>query len=307
VKVRYLTADVFTDQPFGGNQLAVFPDASGIAEEWLLPITKEFNFSEVTFCYPPVSPEGTRRVRIFTPGGEIPFAGHPTIGTAHVLVAIGDVPTEGDRVSLVLEEGVGPVPVTVHMVDGAPVFAQFSTARLPEIGPPPPSRGVLADILGLDAGDIGFGGQGPQSLSVGYPFLLVPVRDSACVSRARVRVDRWEETLKASWAPEILVFALDQESGPTQYRARMFAPGINISEDPATGSAAACLAGYLAARSTEPDVTLRWTITQGVEMGRPSRLEIEADRAEGALRAIRVGGATVLMSEGTLHLPPPRD
>ncbi len=307
MSVRYVTADVFTDQPFGGNQLAVFPDASGIAEEWLLPITREFNFSEVTFCYPPVSPGATRRVRIFTPGGEIPFAGHPTIGTAHVLVAIGEVPASGDQVSLILEEGVGPVPVTVRLSDGRPVFAQFTTARLPEVGPPPPSRGVLADILGLDAGDIGFGGQAPQALSVGYPFLLVPVRDTACVSKARVRVDRWESTLRSSWAPEILVFAPDPENGPMHYRARMFAPGINIAEDPATGSAAACLAGYLAARVTDPDVTLRWSIDQGVEMGRPSRLEIEADRADGALRAIRVGGATVLMSEGTLQLPPPRD
>jgi trans-2,3-dihydro-3-hydroxyanthranilate isomerase len=303
VKVRYITADVFTDQPFGGNQLAIVPDATGIGEEWLLPITREFNFSEVTFCYPPTTPEGTRRVRIFTPGGEIPFAGHPTVGTAHVLVATGAVPATGNEVRVVLEEGVGPVPVTVRLVDGVPVFAQLTAAQLPELGPPPPSRGVLAEILGLDAGDIGFGGQGPQSLSVGYPFLLVPLRDVAAVSRARVRVDRWEETLKSAWAPEILVFALDVETGPSHIRARMFAPGISIAEDPATGSAVACLAGYLAARAPDTDGMLRWTVAQGVEMGRPSQLEIEADKAAGALTAIRVGGATVVMSEGTLTVP----
>jgi trans-2,3-dihydro-3-hydroxyanthranilate isomerase len=303
VNVRYVTADVFTDRPFGGNQLAVFPDARGIAEELLLPITREFNFSEVTFCYPPETPAGTRKVRIFTPGGELQFAGHPTIGTAHVLVATGEVPATGDLTTLVFEEGVGPVPVRVRSAGGTPVFAQLSTATLPEIGPPPPSRGMLAEILSLDANDIGFGGQGPQAISVGHPFLLIPLRDVSAVKRARIRVEKWEQTVRAYWAPEIMVFAVDGTESPTHLRARMFAPGINIPEDPATGSAVACLAGYLAQRSAETSGTLRWTVDQGIEMGRPSRLEIEADKHMGAVTAIRVGGASVIVSEGTMTLP----
>lgn len=121
---RYHTADVFTDVPFGGNQLAVFPDARGIPEHRLLDVTREFNYSETTFVYPPSDPAHTRRVRIFTPGGEVPFAGHPTVGTAHVLAAIGEIPLAGDSTSIVFEEQVGPVPVRIRAHGGTPVFAQ---------------------------------------------------------------------------------------------------------------------------------------------------------------------------------------
>jgi trans-2,3-dihydro-3-hydroxyanthranilate isomerase len=299
----YITVDVFTDQAFGGNQLAVFPDASTIPEELLLPITREFNFSEVTFCYPPDDAAHTRRVRIFTPGGEVPFAGHPTIGTAHVLVATGAVKAKGASVDLVLEEGVGPVPVHVDLQDGAPSFARLSVAKLPEIGPQPPSRGVLAEILSLEAADIGFGGQGPQAISCGLPFLIVPVRDVRAVSRSRVRIERWEQTLQAYWARDVMVFAADPASGPAHFRARVFVPGFSVPEDPATGSANACLAGYLALRAPEQDASFVWTVDQGIEMGRASHLRIEADKAAGAVTAIRVGGTSVIVSEGTLHLP----
>lgn len=303
LNVRYVTADVFTDTAFGGNQLAVFPDATGIRDELLQPIAREFNFSETTFCYPPANAAHTRRVRIFTPGGEVPFAGHPTIGTAHVLVATGAVATSGDAAHLVLEEGVGPVPVRVRLEQGQPVFSQLSVAKLPEIGPPPPSRGVLAEILSLDASDIGYGGQGPQPVSCGLPFLLVPVRDAGAVRRARVRVERWEATLQSYWARDIMVFAGDPTVGPFHFKARVFVPGFSVPEDPATGSANACLAGYLATRSPDADGTLRWSVTQGVEIGRPSHLEIEADKHAGVVTAIRVGGRCVIVSEGTMHVP----
>ncbi|HYV98568.1 MAG TPA: PhzF family phenazine biosynthesis protein [Gemmatimonadaceae bacterium] len=300
---RFLTADVFTTKTFGGNQLAVFPDATGIPEELLLPITREFNYSETTFCYPPANPAHSKRVRIFTPAGEIPFAGHPTVGTAHVLVAKGLVPASGDAVSLVLEEGVGPISVAVRLEGGVPVFAQLSVAKLPEIGPQPPSRGSLAEILSLEAHDVLYGASSPQAISCGLPFLMVPLRDVDAVTRSRVRTDRWEPTLKAYWAPDMLVFAPDPSGGPAHYRARVFVPGQGIVEDPATGSANACLAGYLAQRAPERDGTIRWTVDQGVEMGRPSRLELEADKKDGVITAIRVGGATVIVSEGVMRLP----
>jgi len=303
VIAKFFTADVFTEKAFGGNQLAVFPDASGIPEELLLTIAREFNFSETTFCYPPIDAAHTRRVRIFTPGGEVPFAGHPTVGTAHVLVATGAVPASGPLVNMVLEEGVGPVRVTVRMENGSPAFAQLSVAKLPEIGPLPPSRGALADILSLEANDLAFGSNGPQAISCGLPFLLVPMRDVAAVRRARVRMELWEATLKSYWAPEVLIFAADPDGGPSHFRARMFAPGLSVPEDPATGSAAACLGGYLAARAADKDGTLKWTVDQGVEMGRPSRLDVEADVAAGAVTAIRVGGSTVIVTEGEMRLP----
>jgi trans-2,3-dihydro-3-hydroxyanthranilate isomerase len=303
---RFLTLDVFTSVRFSGNQLAVFPDARDIPEDSLLPITREFNFSETTFCYPPDNPAHTRRVRIFTPTGETPFAGHPTVGTA---IALSDLTHDagpdaaGAESRLVLEEGVGPVSVTVRVERAGVAFAQFAVAKLPEIGPSAPSRGVLAEILGLDAEDILGSPLSPQAISCGLPFLLVPLRSVAAVSRARVRLDKWEATLKSSWAPEVFVFAKDPEGGESHYRARMFAPRLNITEDPATGSANACFAGYLAARAHVQDGTLRWTVDQGIEMGRASRIEIEADMAAGAITAIRVGGRAVVVSEGTLRRP----
>jgi trans-2,3-dihydro-3-hydroxyanthranilate isomerase len=302
VNARYITADVFTDKAFGGNQLAVFPDATGIPEDMLLPITREFNYSETTFCYPPANAAHARRVRIFTPGAEVPFAGHPTVGTAHVLVATGAVPAVGSKVELVLEEGVGPIHVSVTLDGGAPTFAQFSVAKLPEIGPPPPSRGVLAKILSLDVDDFVAGRLRPRPVSCGLPFLLIPLRDVAAVARARVRLEKWEETLKAYWAPDIMVFAPDPDPAAADYHVRVFVPGFSVPEDPATGSAAACLAGYLAMGEHEQEGTLRWTIDQGAEMERPSRINVEADKVGGAVTAIRVGGTSVLISEGEMRI-----
>jgi trans-2,3-dihydro-3-hydroxyanthranilate isomerase len=299
---RFLTADVFTSTRFGGNQLAVFPDARGIPDERLLDITREFNYSETVFVYPPSSAECTRRLRIFTPGGEVPFAGHPTVGTAHVLAAIGEIPLAGAETRIVLEEKVGPVPVIIFAEDGRPVRAQLSVAKLPEIGPPPPPRALLAEVLGLDASALLDGAMAPQAVSCGLPFLFVPVRDRRAVAKARVRIDRWEATLGGYWAPEMFVFARDAERPGSDIRARMFAPGLSVPEDPATGSACAALAGYLAARELARDGTLRWVVEQGFEMGRPSILEIEADKRDGAIVGIRVTGATVVVSDGTMDL-----
>jgi trans-2,3-dihydro-3-hydroxyanthranilate isomerase len=298
----FVTLDVFTSAAFGGNQLAVFPDATNIPEDALLQITREFNFSETTFCYPPTDPAHTRRVRIFTPGGEIPFAGHPTVGTAIALRAQGSAADASGVVSMVLEEGVGPIPVTVRPAGDGNAFAQFSVARLPEIGPSAPSRGMLAEILSVDAEDILASPFAPQSVSCGLPFLIVPLRSVQAVSRARIRLEQWEATLRNSWAPEVFVFARDPAGGDSHYRARMFAPRLNVPEDPATGSANASFAGYLAARSAERSGTLRWTVDQGIEMGRASRLDIEADKLDDKITAIRVGGCAVLVSEGTFRL-----
>src|SRR6476661_4013636 len=137
MRVPFITADVFTDQAFGGNQLAVFPDARGIDPALMLPIAREFNFSETTFVLPPDDPGHTARVRIFTPGGELPFAGHPTVGTAHVLASIGAIPLKAAETRIVFEEVVGPVPVVIRSANGTPTFAQLSAAKLPEVGPPP--------------------------------------------------------------------------------------------------------------------------------------------------------------------------
>jgi trans-2,3-dihydro-3-hydroxyanthranilate isomerase len=301
-RYRYLTADVFTDEPFGGNQLAVFPDARGIAEHRLQDVAREFNFSETTFVYPPDDPAHTRRVRIFTPGTELPFAGHPTVGTAHVLAAIGDLTLEGPVTHIVFEELVGPTPVAIRSERGLPTFCQLSVAKLPEEGPPPPSNEALAAALGLEPSEVLDGEWAPRGWTCGVPYLFVALRDRDAVARSAGRSDAWERALAGTWAPELFDFAREGERAGSDLHARMYAPAFGIAEDPATGSAAAALAGYLAKRDPRRDGTLRWIVEQGFEMKRPSILEVEADVARGAVTGVRVGGATVLVCEGTMAI-----
>lgn len=299
-RVRFVTADVFTDVRFTGNPLAVVPDARAIPEHRLLDVAREFNYSETTFVYPARQRGHTRQVRIFTPAGEVPFAGHPTLGTAHVLASIGEIALTADRTHVVFEEGVGAVPVVVHAEHGTPVFVQLSVAKLPEVGPPPPDRAGLARVLSLDPTDLLEEPWQPQAFSCGLPFLFVPLRDRAALARAQVALAEWERVLRTTWAPEIFVFAREHERPGADVHARMFAPGLSVPEDPATGSAAAALAGYLAARDPLRDGTRHWTVTQGVEMGRPSLLQVEADVTAGTVSAVRVGGASVLVSDGLI-------
>lgn len=299
--IQYFTADIFTDTVFGGNQLAVIPDARGLTTEQMLSIAREFNYSESTFVLAPESPAHTRAVRIFTPGGEVPFAGHPTVGTAFVLAANGLIELTGNETRIVLEEGVGPVPVTIRSKDGKPVFTQLSVAKLPEVGPPLPDVLTLAHILSLEPDDLLQGRFHPEAVSCGLPFGFVPLRNRDAVRRCRLRLEPWERHLAGTMAEMVMVFALDAERPDSHVRARMFAPGVSVPEDPATGSACAALGGYLASRSESTEGTMRWVVEQGFEMGRPSILEVEVDKAAGAITAVRVGGASVMVCEGRLR------
>jgi trans-2,3-dihydro-3-hydroxyanthranilate isomerase len=297
--MRYFTADIFTTTRFGGNQLAVLPDARGLTDEQMLAITREFNYSESTFVFPPDDPAHTRRVRIFTPGGEVPFAGHPTVGTAFVLAAIGEVSLTGPETRIVLEEKVGPVPVTISAKDGQPTFCQFSVAKLPEVGPPLPSRADLAACLSIEERDLLDGAWMPQIVSCGLEFAFVPVRDRSVVAKSRIHLETWERHLANTLGQMVMIFAMDAGEKGHDVRARMFAPGFNVPEDPATGSACAALGGYLAARSRR-DGTQRWVVEQGYEMGRPSLIEVEADRSDGKITGVRVGGSSVLVCDGDI-------
>jgi len=301
MRAQFYTADVFTDRPFGGNQLAVFPDARGIDPAMMQNIAREFNFSETTFVLPPTDPRHAARVVIFTPGGELPFAGHPTVGTAHVLSAIGQVPLTGETTKIVLEEKVGPVPVSIRARDGKPVFVQLTAAQAPEVGPPAPSREALAEMLSLPTDALRSGTWSPESVSCGVSFLFIPLVDRQAVASARLKLDSWGRTLGGYVTSMVFVFCEGGEQTGSQIHSRMFAPGIGIPEDPATGGAVVGLAGYLAARDARTDGTLKWVVEQGFEMGRPSILEAEADKREGKVMITRVGGASVLMTSGHLE------
>ena len=305
MRYRFVTADVFTDQPFGGNPLAVLPDARGLDDALMQKIAREFNLSETVFVLPPASPAHTRKLRIFTPTTEVPFAGHPTVGTALVLARLGELPLQGAITRIVFEEGAGPVPVTIAARDGHATSAELSAPQAPDLLAARPAA-LIASALSLTPSDL-LAEQGlPRVVSCGLPFLLVRLTDRQALARARLNRSVWERQLAGSPAAHVFLFATtDDENGAEVHtvQARMFAPGSGVDEDPATGSAAAALGGWLGSTSPLADGTIRCVIAQGLEMGRPSRLEVEVDKRAGAVAAVRVGGAAVLVSEGTIEVP----
>jgi trans-2,3-dihydro-3-hydroxyanthranilate isomerase len=304
--IPFYTADVFTSEMFGGNQLAVFPAADGLDARLMQAIARELNLSETVFVLPPENPANTRKLRIFTPAAELPFAGHPTLGTAFVLASIGEVVLAGDTTAIVFEEGVGPIRVTIQTLNGLPTYCELTAARLPEFGPPPPSLEEIAAVLSLRPDQIRTDGCAPRAVSCGVPYFFVPLRDKLALGQARPDLSVWERSFSSWWAPHLYPFVETGEAEGVDIQARMFAPALGISEDPATGSAAVALAGYLAVLRTDGAGTLRWVVDQGVEMGRPSRLYVECDRDGGRIEAVRVGGSSVLVAEARLMAPPSR-
>jgi trans-2,3-dihydro-3-hydroxyanthranilate isomerase len=294
-RFRFYTLDVFTDKPFGGNPLAVVLDADALSGERMQAIAAEFNLSETVFVLQPVQVGGNRKkVRIFTPQAELPFAGHPTVGASYLLARLDLVELNAADPVMVLEEGVGDVPVRVLSGNDGPRSTQMSVPRMPERGPEPPSRADLAAMLSLVEADLL---PDHAAYSCGLPFLFLPVRDREAIARAKVRLDLWEKLLSGWWARSIFLFTTHTVLNEAQVHARMFAPALGVAEDPATGSAAAALAGFL--HDQEPrDGRRRWLIEQGFEMGRPSLIELEADVTGGRITAVRVGGSSVLMSDG---------
>lgn len=271
--MQYLVYDVFTDTPFCGNQLAVFPDATGIPEEHLMPICREFNFSEVTFVTPPEDPAHTARVRIFSPSREMAFAGHPTIGTATALCDLG---WGHDQV---LELGIGPLPCHVG-ADGA---SFESTAPLKILSEPAPDR--VAACLSLTSDDLQLACHAPVIASVGNPFVLVELTGPKALARAQEQTPSMQELL--AHHPDSLdcsIYCYTRDGG--EVHARMFGRLGGIPEDPATGSAAAALGAYLA----DLEGTARLTIHQGEAMGRPSLIGVDARPGSTTIsgRAVRV-------------------
>jgi trans-2,3-dihydro-3-hydroxyanthranilate isomerase len=303
---RFVTADVFTDRIFGGNPLALLPDGRGLDSGQMQAVARELNLSETVFVLPPDDPAHTRRLRIFTPGREVPFAGHPTVGTALALAAIGEIDLEGEVTPIVFEEGAGPVPVTIRAAGSRPAFAEL-TAPEPPVARPAPDPHELAAMLALAPSDLRTEAGLPEMASCGLPFLIVDVRDAAALGRARLDRTVWQRLLADAWAREVYLITRDVAGQDADFRARMFAPAAGIAEDPATGAAAAALGGWLGLREMRGDGTRRYLVAQGVEMGRPSRLEIEVETRAGAVAAVRVGGNAVLVSEGTIEVPPAAD
>lgn len=267
----------------------MFPEARNIPEKHFQPIAREMNLSETVFVLPGKN-HADYILRIFTPARELAFAGHPIVGTAAALADILDFSESG---SLIFQVPAGDVPVTLRRDDDL-WWAGFDLPRRPEEGPPPSPGAALAEALGLEEGMLGTDFAG---FSAGTPFLLIPLRSREALSHCRIQMQAFEATLASYWAPEIMPFF--QEG--TTIHARMFAPRLGIAEDPATGGAAAALCGWLARKAK--DGKHQYTMYQGQDMGRPSRIDLEFECKNGSVVSAQISGASVPMSRGSLRIP----
>ena len=302
---RYILVDVFTNRPFGGNPLAVFPDALGLSPHTMQAIAKEFNLSETTFVLPPTDANADYRVRIFTPATELPMAGHPTIGTTYALAReqVQAMPDHTQQItSLRLEEGVGIIPVTL---DWKTLHAPRITMQqpLPTFGPRFAQPETIAAILGLDTSDLR-SDLPLEVVSCGVPFLLVPVKDLQAIARISFQQGLWQQTLAHFASPHILAFTQQTQTSEASVHCRMFAPAMGIVEDPATGGANGPLGSYLVQYGLVPmqESVVSLLSEQGFEMGRPSMMYITVERAAGTIQTVRVGGHCVFMGEGSFAI-----
>jgi trans-2,3-dihydro-3-hydroxyanthranilate isomerase len=297
---RYITVDVFTDRAFGGNPLAVVLDAGGLSTAQMQAIASEFNYSETTFVLPPRDPAHDAQVRIFTVRAELPFAGHPNVGTAFVLATQAATPPA----RLLFEEGAGLVPVEI-LVEGGKVAGAELTAPQPLRRLTPFSAEQAAACASVSVADIRTDRHPPQIVSVGLPFLVAELTSREALRRARPDAAAFARSFPCDGCDAIYLYTSDvpPAEAPCDLQARMFHPGSSgLVEDPATGSATVAAAALLADLSGERDDELKLRVGQGVDMGRPSLLLTRVRKANGAVASAHVGGACVQMMEGSFRL-----
>lgn len=298
---HFIQVDVFTDKPFGGNPLAVFPEAEGLTTEEMQCLAREMNLSETTFVLPPQSPDADFKVRIFTPAAELPFAGHPVVGTHWVLAHLGRVELREPVTRVHFELGVGVLPADLHVTGGRVERVVMTQGR-------PTFHGVLEDVTDLAAGlglppeAITETGLPVQVVSTGLPQMIVPVRSLAevqALNPGRLNTAALDRACRAVGAEEcVMLFTFETERPEATVHVRMFAPLLGVPEDPATGSANGALGAYLAHHLPVTEPTVHTVSEQGAEMGRPSTLYVEVDLSGGEPVAVRVGGQVVPVVEG---------
>ncbi len=292
--LEFETYDVFTDERFTGNPLAVVMDARGLSGEDMQTITREFNLAETSFVLPPENPDHVARIRIFTPGYEMPFAGHPTVGTA---IAVARARNLSGRLMFELNAGLFPVVVEVNQQGG---FAEFKNPNLPKETAEVPAIEAIEAALSLPVGTIERGTARPRCIGAGVDFIYCR-STMAGVRAAKVNSAAWD-ALGIDEIVGIHLYAEGGEAPDATYHARMFAPGAGIVEDPATGSAAAALPGHVALSGDLPDGDHQWIIEQGFEMGRPSRIQARISAAGGNIKSVRIGGNAIKMQKGQIFV-----
>ena len=301
MRLKFHTLDVFTGTRFGGNPLAIVLDADPLAPQAMQAIAREFNLSETVFVLKPVNPAHSARVRIFTPAAELPFAGHPTVGTAILLASLRTQGLGPSHSALIaLEEEIGIVRIGVRLRQGEAPFAEFDAPRLPaDLGSVPAIEDIAAAV-GLIPSEIGFENHRPARFSAGLPFNFVPVRSLAAIQRSRAVASRWERAFGN--AGGAYVYCRETAHSASHFHARMFDPAHGIAEDPATGSAAAAFAGVIARYDEPPGGEHRYLVEQGYEMGRPSLIHVSLLMHDTRLQMVRIGGHAVRVTDGEIEI-----
>ena len=301
MRLVFHTLDVFTSERFGGNGLAVVLGADALDGPRMQKVAREFNLSETVFVLKPQNPAHSARVRIFTPTAEIPFAGHPTVGTAALLAELRAPGLGNSRDAIViLEETIGPVRVGVRLWPGQAAYAEFDAPKLPEeIGAVGDSDAISAAV-GLIPSELGFENHKPTRFSAGLAYTFIPVRSREAIARARAVIGRWDQAFGADGG--VYVYCRETVHNTSQFHARMFAPGMGVMEDPATGSAAAAFAAVIQRFDAPPDGEHRFVIEQGYEMGRPSLINLSLVIAGAKLQTARIGGHAVRVADGEIEI-----
>ncbi|WP_436799564.1 PhzF family phenazine biosynthesis protein [Rhizobium oryzicola] len=303
--MRYAIYDVFTATRLAGNPLAVVFDGDGLSDETMQALAQEFNLSETVFVQTSTNPAHAASLRIFTPGRELPFAGHPTVGTAVALAEL-DPNRPGPELDMVcvLEEKVGPVRCAVRLREGEAGFAEFDLPRTPNSIELPLDRQGLADALGVKVSDLGFENHAVSIWSAGVPFLMLPLHNLAAVQAIEFDPTLWERAAPfvEGRLASAYVYCRGGVHHAAKFHARMFSPDMGIPEDPATGGAAAALAGAIHHYDALPDGHHPILIEQGVEMGRPSFIHLHLDIKESTIARARIGGQAVRVASGILDM-----
>ncbi|HTT43739.1 MAG TPA: PhzF family phenazine biosynthesis protein [Steroidobacteraceae bacterium] len=299
--VRFLVADVFTATPGCGNPLAVVPDARGLSTRQMQALAREFGFSETTFVLPPASVASSARVRIFTPRTEVPFAGHPNIGTAVVLAQERGARRRMFGDSFRFEQRAGLVPVRLLRGGGGSGAAELTAPEGLTLGAPLRVAAAAA-CLGLPAAQVRSRTHAPRVASVGLPFLIVEVASRAALARARGDLAAHAATLPRLGVDAVFAWCRGARAG--ELHARTFSPLDGIAEDPATGSAAAAAVALLTLAAPAQSARARWRVHQGEDMGRPSRIQGTVEKGGGAILAVRIAGRAVIVMEGRLRALP---
>ncbi|WP_408010193.1 PhzF family phenazine biosynthesis protein [Pseudalkalibacillus sp. A8] len=301
--LNYTLVDVFTTKPFGGNQLAVFEETN-LSPDLMQRIARELNLSETVFIRKPTDPKKEKSLRIFTPQVELPMAGHPTIGAAYVMAEKDIIDTKTGANEWIFEEGVGDVPVTVEMVDNGISKVEMEQP-LPSFGDYYSERELAAELLSLSLEELD-----PslplQTVSSGVPFLYIPIQSLSAMKKINFRTDVWEKYFSGSPnTKHIFTFTTETQEPQSTVHSRMFAPAMGISEDPATGAASGPLGAYLVKHGVVPSVdsgisTIR--SEQGMEMGRPSFIDITIIKEGNEITKVKIGGKSVIIGSGSLYL-----